>query len=84
MPYTPADWSNTGTTIKLPEHTANLPDVTDTVYDTPSFTDFPFYGAGPDGQGNDHWGIRGSDDRWECDDHPGDDGNDTLHQIWFR
>ncbi len=40
---------------------------------------FPFYRSG-----NNHWGIRGSGSRWECDDYANNSANNTLHRIWIR
>lgn len=74
---------------KLPEHTANLPDVagSDTGESEPSNTlfgpAFPMYEGGQH-----HWSIGSpngySADRWECDDYPDSAAYDTLHQVWFN
>jgi hypothetical protein len=40
---------------------------------------FPMYVSGAY-----HWGIRGSDYRWEVDDFPNNYSNNTYHQIWIR
>ncbi|NQZ00290.1 MAG: fibronectin type III domain-containing protein [Bdellovibrionales bacterium] len=44
-----------------------------------AMTNFPFYRAG-----NNHWGIRGNGNRWECDDFPGGSGEDTLHRVYVK
>jgi hypothetical protein len=81
-----ASYWNSGTT-KFDDHTANLPDATNTVYYT-TLLEFPFYKTG-----NYHWGIGAaynSYQRWECDDQNLNadrtemENPDTLHQIWFK
>jgi len=60
------DVATTSTT--LPGHSANLPAAaTDSFsdYGQRALVEFPFYRSG-----NYHWGIRGRDQRWECDDFP--------------
>jgi hypothetical protein len=64
------------------DHTAYLPAQTDNSYidkGDSAMTNFPFYNSG-----DYHWGIRGNDVRWECDDYPGNYNYDTFHQIWLR
>ena len=43
-----------------------------------AMTDFPFYRGG-----NYHWGIKGLNNRWECDDYGGS-SFDTLHRVYLR
>ena len=43
------------------------------------FTEFPFYRGSYY-----HWAIRGSGNRWECNDYPQNPNFDTLHQVWIR
>ena len=31
-----------------------------------------------------HWGVRGDNEQWECDDYPNDASQTTLHQIWVE
>ena len=68
----------------LPGHTGILPAVAEFFWTDQAelaMTAFPFYG--PHGGGNIHWGI-GQLSRWEVDDAPGGDQNDTLHRVWVR
>jgi hypothetical protein len=44
-----------------------------------AMTDQPFYLTDTY-----YWAIRGAGDRWEVDDNPGDESQDTWHQIWVR
>ena len=69
--------------IALSSHTAYLPVAasnggSDNVY-SESITDFPFFKSGTY-----HWALRGSGGRWECDDHPLDASQTTLHQVWVE
>jgi hypothetical protein len=66
----------------LAGHDAHLPAATDAGFDQAGedrMTNFPFYLGGTF-----HWGIRGLDERWECDDFPAGLDNTTLHQTWVR
>ena len=49
-----------------------------------AMTEFPIYGNSTFGNPRAHWGIRGSGTRWEVDDSPGGDANNTIHRIWVR
>jgi len=72
---------NTDFTL-LTNHTAYLPNSTANYfinqYDL-AMTNFPFWLSGTY-----HWGIKGSDARWEVDDYPNDSRHNTHHQIWIR
>ena len=68
--------------VSLAEHNANLPATIDDHFvhqGEQALTNFPFYKAA-----SDHWGIKGSGGRWECDDYAGNGSNDTLHRIWIQ
>lgn len=75
----PTFW-NMGATL-FADHTANLPTMVDTAATVPStpLTEFPFYRGGAY-----HWGVRGGNVRWECDDFPNSAAETTLHQVWVR
>jgi hypothetical protein len=63
-------------------HTAFLPNSAQDYYTnagTFSMTNFPFWLGGTY-----HWGIKGTNSRWEMDDFPADGRNNTQHQIWIR
>ena len=54
-----------------------------------AMTEFPMYGNSDIGNPRAHWGIKGSGNRWEVDDHPAqqggsDGGSSTLHRVWVR
>ncbi len=66
----------------LAGHTANLPAGSNGFFagqGNIAPTNFPFYVGG-----SVHWGIRGGDTRWECDDFAGDGSRNTFHQIYVR
>lgn len=69
--------------IPYPDHSAFLPETTDSVFSFVAgdvrMTEFPFYDFGVA-----HWGVRASGFRWECDDFAGNADDTTLHQVWFR
>ena len=81
-PSNEVSWWRTEST-PLDGHTALLPNITDTVRSgvpgDERLVNFPFFQFGEI-----HWGIRGSGFRWECDDYPNNDSEDTLHQVWLR
>lgn len=66
-----------------PNHTAALPDVGN--YETQASTnrifgyDFPIYQGGEH-----HWALAGSGNRWEVDDHTGNENQTTVHRVWVR
>merc|ERR1712216_793975 len=68
----------TSGTNKFSDHTAYLPDVSNGFWST-TLTEFPFYKSATY-----HWGIKGLNSRFECDDYPGNFAESTLHQIWFK
>ncbi|MCB0377930.1 MAG: fibronectin type III domain-containing protein [Bdellovibrionales bacterium] len=44
-----------------------------------ALTNIPFSKSGTN-----HWSIRGLGGRWECDDFPGSDAEDTIHRVWVK
>lgn len=60
----------------LSGHSANLPSSANTFQN--GWTDFAFYLGG-----SYHWGLKGGN-RWEVDDYPNGDQNNTLHRVWVR
>lgn len=48
-----------------------------------AMTNFPMYGNSNIGNPRSHWGIRGSDTRWEADDSDTSNHN-TIHRVWVR
>jgi len=81
FPGVPSTWNhhdvNTGFGA-YPDHTAYLPAAATRYFGSyyGSLTEFPFWKAH-----NYHWGIKGLNNRWECDDY-GRSTQDTLHQVW--
>ena len=68
----------------LAGHNANLPAAMTAQWSDQgdqSMTFFPFYQGG-----NFHWGLwrDGTTARWEVDDYPGDESQNTLHRVWVR
>ncbi len=62
-------------------HNANLPSQAFNIFTNQNdlaMTNFPFWRSG-----NFHWGVRGLNSRWECDDFARNT-TDTHHQIWIR
>ena len=71
--------SNTGLAsamTTLSGHSANIPGSATTFQQ--GWTDFAFYQPGQY-----HWGLKGGN-RWEVDDFPGNESNNTLHRVWVR
>lgn len=71
--------SNTGLAsgmTTLSGHSANIPGSATTFQS--GWTDFAFYQPGQF-----HWGLKGGN-RWEVDDFPGNESNNTLHRVWVR
>ncbi len=71
-----------GNWIAVPGHTATIPaTATGEQSDNGDFalTEFPFY------EGNTaYWAIRAGGNRWELDDFPDDESNDTIHRVFVR
>ena len=68
--------------IGLSGHNSGLPASRDNQFvdqGDDALTSFPMIESGTA-----HWGIRASGGRWECDDFPGSDANDTIHRVWVR
>lgn len=65
--------------ILLPDHTALIPQYSDSYYTEQNLHNFPFYIGGQR-----HWGIRGLGNRWEVDDYPANSNFDTIHRVWAR
>ncbi len=66
----------------LTGHTANAPASANAGFSNrgdEALTNFPFYRGGTN-----HWGVRGLGNRWEADDYPNDQRNDTVHKMWVR
>lgn len=67
---------------ELSGHAGFLPDAA-TAYmidaGNSAMTDRPFYLLDTH-----YWAIGANGDRWEVDDNPGDEGQDTWHQLWVR
>ena len=69
-------------TVPIAGHTAFMPkDATSTTANSGdlALTDFPFYQPGAY-----HWAIKGSGNRWECDDYVNSPNYDTIHRVWIR
>lgn len=74
--------------VRLAGHNALLPDSLDfgsCNQDELAMTEDPFYHDNAE-----YWSIKGLNsetdvsNRWEVDDHPNDDSQDTHHQVWIR
>jgi len=72
----------TSSFVALPGHYAYVPTYLDRAGADEgdyAMTEFPFWK-----DGSYHWGIKGLNYRWECDDFPASSANNTFHQIWVR
>lgn len=66
----------------LSGHSANIPGNAINNYGnqgTSALTNFPFWRSGQN-----HWGIKGNNTRWEVDDYPGNFSNNTIHRVFVR
>ncbi len=66
----------------LAGHTAFLPASSNLFFSNQgnsSVTEFPYYLGTTY-----HWGLHGQSNRWEVDDYPGNDSQNTFHQIWVK
>ncbi|PIA79373.1 hypothetical protein BFR04_00540 [Gaetbulibacter sp. 4G1] len=70
----------------LTGHTANIPALAGNFFASHgdnALTEFPFFSSGQN-----HWGIRGSGNRWEVDDAPTAaspvNSQSTIHRVWVR
>jgi len=61
----------------LSSHNANNPGNADNFGS--GWVSFAFYKSSQN-----HWGVRGSGNRWEVDDFPGNSSYNTLHRVWVR
>lgn len=66
------------------DHSANLPDTTNT-NSTDSDSNHIFgYGFPMYEGGEYHWACAGNGNRWEVDDYPGNASQTTVHRVWVR